>query len=210
MFSIISGNSGRMASTKNNNKPKSCTGHGCEHTGLIIASIFGILLFGFLLFKIFFIYRKRRLRGWPSRNMSCLATRKVTKPCEESVFQSGSWSARYLQLETWHGPSCYSLSFDPISFKITGSGSDDIGTFAISGAYAKETGRILLIKTYQLGTGEPSKNFGQRVWIRLTWNETNSQFEGTWLVRTRNYSGKDRFELKYHAEGQVWTVPDAK
>jgi hypothetical protein len=123
------------------------------------------------------------------------------------VFQSGSWFARYLHAGTWHGPSCYSLIFDSLSFKITGSGSDDVGTFAIAGAYAKETGRILLIKTYQMDTGDCSKNFGQRVWIRLAWNQKSSQFEGKWFVRSKIFCGKGRFELKYHPEAQVWTIP---
>lgn len=207
IYSSVSGEPGRTATIKSNGKVKFCTGYGCEHIGLIIASVVGSLLGIFLLYKLFLNCIRRRLFQWPSRNASFLETRKTAKPCDESVFRSGSWFARYLHSETWHGPSCYSLAFDSSSFKITGSGSDDVGTFSISGAYSKETGRILLIKAYQLGTGDSKTNFGQRVWIRLVWNEESSQFEGKWFVRTRIYCGKGRFELKYHAEGQAWTVP---
>ena len=210
IYSAISGDSGRTAAIKSDNKPRFCTGRGCEHSGLIIASIFGSLLGMFLLFKLFINCFRRRIFQWPSRSASCLEISKTAKPCDECVFQSGSWFARYLQSGTWHGPNCYSLSFDSSSFKITGSGTDDGGTFSISGAYSKETGRILLIKAYQLDTGDPSKNFGQRVWIRLAWNEKSSQFEGKWCVRTKIYCGRDQFELKYHTDGQVWTVPVAE
>ena len=81
--------------------------------------------------------------------------------------------------------------------KVTGSGSDDIGTFTIDGTYSVKTRRIGLTKKYQVGTGNPSENLGHQVTIQLTWNAQNNQFEGKWYVQTSKYHGEDKFELKF-------------
>jgi len=80
--------------------------------------------------------------------------------------------------------------------KVTGSGTDDVGTFTIDGTYSVETHRMDLIKQYQIGTGNPLENFGHQVTIQLTWNAVNHQFEGTCYVQTSTYRGEDKFELK--------------
>lgn len=207
---LIAGKLAGIAERKINNNPKSCSGPACEHTGVIVLSIFGGLLVILIVCKIILYCYQRRLSRWASRNALCFPSSRKYTPCAENVFQSGSWSARYLQLGTWVGPHSYSITFESPSFKITGSGSDDVGTFLLTGAYSKETGRILLIKTYQLGTGDPSKNFGHRVWVQLTWNEKNSQFEGKWHVRAKAVCGKGLFELKYPVDTHIWIVPAAQ
>ncbi|CAF4305275.1 unnamed protein product [Adineta steineri] len=84
--------------------------------------------------------------------------------------------------------------------KVTGSGSDDIGVFTIDGTYSTEINRIDLTKTYQLGTGNSLENFGHQVTIQLTWDKTNCQFEGTWIIETDRYCDNGRFELKFNTE----------
>ncbi|CAF1373449.1 unnamed protein product [Rotaria sordida] len=115
---------------------------------------------------------------------------------DTSIFKSGYWKSQYYQYGKWHGPYQFSLSFDPQSMIITGSGSDDIGTFTIDGIYSVETRRIGLTKTYTRGTGNQLENLGHQVIIQLTWNAQNNQFEGKWYVRTSKYHGEDKFELK--------------
>jgi hypothetical protein len=44
-----------------------------------------------------------------------------------------------------------------------------------------------LIKKYQLGIGDPSRNLGPEVTIQLAWNFC--QFEGQWCVKTKTYCG---------------------
>jgi hypothetical protein len=89
--------------------------------------------------------------------------------------------------------------------KVTGSGSDDIGTFTIDGIYSTTTLRIGLTKTYQKGTGNLFQNLGHQVTIQLTWNEKNQQFKGKWYVKTSKYRGEDKFRLKFNQEF-VYTV----
>jgi len=113
-----------------------------------------------------------------------------------NLFQSGIWSSRYYQYNTWHGPAQFSLFFDPLSTNITGSGTDDVGTFTIDGTYSTESHRIGLTKKYKLGTGNQKENLGHEVTIQLTWNSHNNQFEGKWYVQTSKYNGEDKFELK--------------
>ncbi|CAF4231435.1 unnamed protein product, partial [Rotaria sordida] len=51
-----------------------------------------------------------------------------------------------------------------------GCRTDDVGTFTIDGSYSFKTHQIGLTKTYQRGTGNPSKDLGHQVTIQLTWN----------------------------------------
>jgi hypothetical protein len=81
--------------------------------------------------------------------------------------------------------------------KVTGWGSDNIGTFSIDSNYSVKTNRSGLTKIYQSGTGNPSENLGHEMIIQLIWNEKNHQFEGKWYVQTSKYRGKDKFELKF-------------
>jgi hypothetical protein len=121
---------------------------------------------------------------------------------DANAYQSGIWSSRYFQYKRWHGPYQLTLSFDPQSMKVTGSGSDNVGTFIVDGIYSIKTGRIGLIKTYQAGTGNPLENLGHKVTIQLTWNTQNNQFEGKWYVQTSKYHGENKFELKLDKQQQ--------
>jgi hypothetical protein len=111
-------------------------------------------------------------------------------------FESGFWSSQYYQYDAWHGPYRLMLVFDPETWKVTGSGSDDVGAYTIDGIYSTKTNRIGLTKTYQEGTGDLQQNLGHNVTIQMTWNSTQCQFEGKWFVQTNKYSGEDKFELK--------------
>jgi hypothetical protein len=140
-------------------------------------------------------------KGRPLRKNSTFANVAFSKIDKQEAYnvtpyQSGIWSSRYYQYTGWHGPYQFSLSFDAQSMKVTGSGTDDVGTFIIDGTYSVEIHRMDLIKKYQIGTGNPLDNFGHEVTIQLTWNADNHQFEGTWYIKTSTYSGEDKFELK--------------
>jgi hypothetical protein len=154
------------------------------------------------------------MRRIANRNTVILEEKKKNSkkytPLDMSVFKSGSWSTRYLQFGVWFGPDCVSLSFDLTSFKINGSGADDVGTYTINGSYSIEDGRMILIKKYQLGTGDPSGNLGHRVLIRLAWNPETCQFEGNWYVRTKLYCGLDKFELKFNEPPKLWMSSTAQ
>jgi len=90
--------------------------------------------------------------------------------------------------------------------KVGGNGIDDVGTFNLIGAY--EHAKLLLAKTYVLGTGDPNENLGHTVQLRLRCCELMGAlparaeelqrwgapmgvigFYGTWHVRTANYCG---------------------
>ncbi len=113
------------------------------------------------------------------------------------LFQSGLWESQYYQYDKWHGRHQIQLSFDAAQSKVTGSGSDDIGTYFIDGVYSVQTRRMGLTKTYQLGTGNPRENLGHTVTIQLEWNRYNNQFEGKWYVRTSKFMGSGEFKLQY-------------
>ncbi|CAF3372279.1 unnamed protein product [Rotaria sp. Silwood1] len=144
-------------------------------------------------------------RGRPLRKNSTFVKVAKSKNFKQEAydinhFQSGIWSNRYFQYGNWHGPYQLSLSFDPQSMIITGSGSDDVGTFTIHGTYSIETYRMGFTKIYQQGTGNSSENLGHQVTIQLTWNAQNNQFEGKWYVQTSKYHGEDKFELKFDGQ----------
>jgi hypothetical protein len=89
---------------------------------------------------------------------------------------------------------------------ITGSGTDDVGTFTVDGIYSVKTSRVGLTKRYQAGTGDPSENLGHQVTIQLTWNTQNNRFEGKWYVQTSKYHGENKFELKFNEQQEQHSV----
>jgi hypothetical protein len=192
MFFII-GSYGGGSRCKNAN----CKSSDGIVAGCIIGGVFGSML---LFFGISFVYKC--CKGRPLRSNSLYINLAVPKNNYQDTysgnpFQSGIWSSRYYQYLEWHGPSQLSLTFDSESSKITGSGSDDVGTFTVDGIYSKRTSRIGLKKIYQLGTGNRSENFGHQVILQLEWNVENHQFEGKWYVHTKTYQGVDKFQLHY-------------
>ena len=114
----------------------------------------------------------------------------------KSVFQSGAWISRYYQYGEWHGRHKLSLTFDTAQMKVEGTGSDDVGSFKITGIFSTKTQRLGLSKTYRSGTGNFTENLGHTVTIQLHWSPENNQFEGKWYVQTARYHGEDKFELK--------------
>ncbi|CAF1245807.1 unnamed protein product [Adineta ricciae] len=106
-------------------------------------------------------------------------------------FLSGLWSSRYYQYDRFHGPFQLSLLFDSEKSKVTGNGIDDIGQFVVKGSYAINTNRLALVKTY------PRQNHGHDVTIQVSWNSTQTQFEGKWFIKTKYSSDEGRFELQH-------------
>jgi hypothetical protein len=188
----------------------SCTTSDCQRSnGIIAGSIIGGI-FGIIAVIFASLFCCKRCRGRPLRKNSTFVNLALSKSVRQeaydmNLFQSGIWSSRYFQYKSWHGPSQFSILFDPQSTKVTGSGTDDVGTFTFDGTYSVKTLRIGLTKNYQLGTGNPSENLGHQVTIQLAWNAQNNQFEGKWYVQTKKYHGEDKFELKFVGQ-QLATV----
>lgn len=116
---------------------------------------------------------------------------------DAKMFQSGVWFSRYYQNGEMHGPHEISLSFDPETKEIKGSGKDDVGIYGAEGTFSKEAYRIGLTKCYELGTGDTLQNSGHSVVIQLIFNKEQNQFEGQWYVRTSDYCGEGKFILTF-------------
>lgn len=139
----------------------------------------------------------RRCRGKPIRsNSQFLAKGDVEKSNEKLLkmnhFQSGSWLCKYFQHGQWHEQHLVTLSFNPETLQVTGSGSDDIGNYSVEGTYSLDTVRLAMVKSYGL---VESENIA--VTIQLTWNIAKELFEGKWYVQTKKYHDEDKIELKF-------------
>lgn len=102
---------------------------------------------------------------------------------------------RYYQYCKWHGPFLIQLEFE--NRNVQGSGADDVGSYDITGKYSRSDFHLNLIKQYKPRTGDLRENLGHQVTIDLRWNDILQQFDGQWIVKTTNYSGQDKFELKF-------------
>ncbi len=187
----------------------SCKTDECQRTATIVASVLGGICGVLLLIFCTILCCKscKCCKGRPFRTNTDFVNMKNWKLLKQNAydvnaFQSGIWSSRYFQYKSWHGAYQLSLSFDSQLMKVTGSGSDDVGTFTVDGIYSIKTGRIGLTKTYQAGTGNPLENLGHEVTIQLTWNRQKNQFEGKWYVQTSKYHGENKFELKLYKQQQ--------
>lgn len=173
-----------------------CMTNNCKYDGLVIGGIIGSIasIFGCVLLV-------RICSGRPLRSHATFIKASSNTSMHETdnkmVFQSGAWTSRYYQYRRWHGPQRLSLKFDHIAMKVSGAGSDDVGSFTVTGIFSTETQRLGLTKKYRLGTGNASENLGHSVTIQLYWNPNTNQFEGKWYVQTKKYGGEDKFELKF-------------
>ncbi|CAF3443922.1 unnamed protein product, partial [Rotaria socialis] len=167
----------------------SCEGDDCRTAAIIMGSIFGGVFGLCVLIPVLILIITRIhsccqcCKGWPFQKNSNFVKFPNLKSLRYNAsninhFQSGIWTSQYFQYKSWHGPYHLSLFFDHQSLRVTGSGSDDIGSFTIDGIYSIQTQRIGLTKTYAQGTGNLSENLGHDVIIQLKWNSKNSQFEG--------------------------------
>jgi hypothetical protein len=112
-----------------------------------------------------------------------------------SIFQSGTYNMRYYQYRKWHGPSLVQLEFQ--DGHVHGNGHDDVGSYNVTGNYSTSDNHLTIFKQYKRGTGDRYENLGHQVTIDLKWNDYAQHFDGKWIVKTANYSGKDKFELKF-------------
>jgi hypothetical protein len=145
--------------------------------------------------------------GKPRRSNAKFVNNATTNDEERQIidlklFQSGTWEGQYYQYNAWHGPYQMNLHFDPQEWKVTGSGTDDVGMYSIDGIYSTHSRRIGLTKKYHPGTGNLSQNLGHSVIIQLEWNRYNNQFEGKWYVRTQKFKGSGDFKLNYDKQLQ--------
>ena len=161
-------------------------------------------IFGGTALIIFIAYACHRWNGKPIKSNADFVNEAPAKPInhEKDPFESGVWSSRYFQNGMFHGPHSMTVRFDRSSSTLTGEGTDDIGSFQVDGVFSMKNSRLGLVKKYQLGTGNPTENFGHHVTIQLSWHEKNHQFEGKWFIQTSKYRGENRFELRFNNSPQ--------
>ena len=118
-----------------------------------------------------------------------------------SMFTPGTYQTYYFQYGSHHGPFSMTLGFRPQDgYIVDGGGTDDIGTYVITGIYSLETLRMGLIKQYQVGTGNPTENLGHQVTIQVEWNSENEQFEGKYYLRTSRHRDSNKFVIRHDNE----------
>ncbi|CAF1950149.1 unnamed protein product [Rotaria magnacalcarata] len=180
-----------------------CQGADCSKAGIIAGSVIGGVL-GLIGIIVLTIFCCRRYRAQHADSNDTFISKSSTneryrnyQTYEEDYFNNGDWLSRYHQYGRWNGPHRMSLVFDRNTNRVTGNGSDNVGKFIIDGTFSLENQRVAMVKTYELGTGDPKENFGHTVDLQMTWNSKNGQFEGKWCVNANHYRGEDNFEMKY-------------
>ncbi|CAF2408197.1 unnamed protein product [Rotaria sp. Silwood2] len=191
------GSDSSRSNSSSRSRKEPCRTRECDLQDSISAVIGALVGVGVLTCWIVSCYR-RCTRGRPSQvNTDFIREYNLgNRNYERDPLETGIWSFRYYQYGKWHGPYRLPLSFDRYLGKVTGEGTDDVGSFIFDGIFSLENLRLALTQKYVEGTGDPNENLGHISTIQLTWNSKNNQFEGKWYVRTSKYSGEGEFELK--------------
>ena len=184
----------------------SCVSENCQRRVYIIVAICISCLVGLVLVSISVVICYNRCKGQRHQENTIFVNSTSQKSSRKEAynvnpFQSGIWSSRYFQYEQWQKSYKILLSFDSESTKVTGSGSDEIGTFTIDGSFSMKTNRLGLTKTYQPNTGNPLENFGHQITIQLIWYSDSHQFQGKWYLNGSHEQGQ--FELKFDDQQQL-------
>ncbi|CAF1350472.1 unnamed protein product [Adineta ricciae] len=185
----------------------SCTDGNCRHHATIIAgSILGGgvgIIFLLIIFALCWKHCKGRpLKTNPKFIQSTNQRYSQDNSTDDTLFKSGIWSSRHIQDGLWYGFHRLTLTFDPQLCKVTGSGSDNNGVFLLDGVYSLATKRMGLVKTYQMELSKRSEDLKYQMLVQLVWNAKSSQFEGKWYIRTKSYSGENKFQLKFTSQQQ--------
>ncbi len=142
----------------------------------------------------------RNLDGRPlrSENVYIDTGMAMQYDMSKSVFISGQFVNYYYQNNRYHGPYDMQLAFYPqTGYTVHGGGTDDVGTYIITGVYSPRTLRMGLKQHYQKGTGDPLKNLGHTVKIQVEWNSINGQFEGKYYLRTEKHRDENIFIIRF-------------
>jgi hypothetical protein len=193
----ISGGSGNQTQSQT-----ICTADGCgQASGIIVGTIIGSLFaLAVTIFVSSFVYNRCRGRAFRSNSRFVKSSKSKSlkqEPDDFNPFQSGNWTSRRFVQKKWKDRHPLSLSFDSQSTKVTGSGTDYIGTFTIDGVYSVKTRRMGLTKQYAVGTSNSLQNLGHISTYQVTWNSESQQFEGKWYVHTVKCKDEGKFELKF-------------
>ncbi|CAF1228075.1 unnamed protein product [Adineta ricciae] len=182
-----------------------CTGSGCPNAGVIVGAVLGSI-FGLVAIILGAMYCYHRSKGRPlhsNPNFVATASGNQDQMYSKACFETGVWSSRYHQYNSWHGPYQLSLTFDPKMSRVDGKGSDDVGSYTIDGVYSYQTNRLALTKIYTPGTGNALENYGHNVTLQMDWNAATNQFEGKWFIQSKKYRGVDKFEMKFHQAAEI-------
>jgi hypothetical protein len=168
--------------------------------------ILGVIIPTVVLCASFCVYYccRQCYRGKPFQSNSKYVNKGAKKNSEMesldiNLFQSGLWTGQYFQANEWHTYQL-SLVFNKQALTVSGSGTDDVGTFSIDGIYSINSRRIAFTKKYERDTENPSENFGHTVTVQAKWNSTEGQFEGKWYVEVNKYRAKNKFQLSYNKQ----------
>lgn len=166
-------------------------GVGCG-VALILLIIGGILLYCYCRGK-----GKTRIQPCLSHNAFVkMALPQTLKPeVHDFIFQSGYWSSRYYRNQSWMGPHRISFVFDPQTNQVTGSGTDDQGTFDVTeGVYSPTTRRFGFTKTYRSDSSSVSPLPSAQI-IQITWDAEKKRFVGKWYDSTSYFKSDGDFEM---------------
>lgn len=175
-----------------------CSSGNCRrYTALIAGSIVGGSV-AIILCLLGLFLCIRRCKNRPSKsNAIFVHDSNASNITHGNLFQSGIWSSRYLHDGIWHGPHSISLSFDGQLFEVTGSGSDELGTFTVTGPYSNKTARMGLMQVYR------TNHLERQIILQVIWNPQTRQFEGKRYVRCKTHREETQFELKFNRSARV-------
>ncbi len=190
------------------------SGGSSSTAGIVAGSVVGGILLlvcciGCLACSIAAFSRALTGRAWRSNTSYINSGVAIHYNMSQSVFIPGTFATYYYQYNKYHGPYDMRLGFYPqASYIVHGGGTDDIGTYVITGVYSPRTLRMGLDKRYQRGTGNLSENLGHTVTIQVEWNAENQQFEGKYYLQTSKHRDENTFIIRprYSANYRPYTI----
>lgn len=175
-----------------------------DYTGIIIGAVLGgiagivlCVVFGCICYKQVYVknYLKQKWSKPHSEWVNNNGLFGKNHEGESNPFITGTYLGHYRQYGKRYPMYDIELEFDG-DRNVSGSGSDCVGDYNITGIYSIHTARMQLDKTYIKGTGDWNENLGHTVKIKLEYNQSKKEFSGPWYVHTHKYQGTGKWVIK--------------
>lgn len=173
-------------------------------SSIIIGSVLGGALFLLCLAALCVasIYTcLHRIHGRPllPNKLYVLNGHRASKNIADRIFQAGTFSGYKSKDGIWHGTDQCILTLNPqANHTLYGKGTDDQGTFAVTGVFSPRTLRMAFDKQYQtmfrdsISQPHPVET---KSTVQVQWNPSKLNFEGKYYFKTGQRSDEGKYVI---------------
>ena len=171
-------------------------------SGIITGSVLGGVLFLLCLSALCVasIYAcSHHIHGRPllPNKLYVLSGHRASKDIADRIFQAGSFSGYHFKDGIWHVSDQCTLTLNPqTDHTLYGKGTDDQGTFIVTGVYSPRTLRMAFDKQYQTIFHDNVSQGDTKSTVQVQWNPATLNFQGKYYFKAAQRSDEGKYVIQ--------------